>query len=305
MKRFFILLVLGLLTLFSAIACNSTPDYGVIRIGSKDFTEQFILGELYAQVLEDRGYSIERKLNLGGTPVAHQSLKQGEIDLYPEYTGTALLTVLKRPSKSNPQAVYDTVAQAYAQEFNLIWLQPSPMSNTQAVVTTQELAQAASLETLADLAQQANQLVMIGPPEFQVREDGLPGLKQAYGDFQLQDYKAVDPGLRYSGLINEEADVAVGFATDGEIGALDLVILADPQNVFPPAQVAPIVRREILEAHPDLAASLNAVTAQITNEIMQRLNYEVSGENREPAEVARGFLQETGLLTQERQMSMR
>jgi osmoprotectant transport system substrate-binding protein len=305
MKHFLILLALGLVTMVGAIACNSNTNNNAIRIGSKDFTEQLILGELYAQVLEDRGYTVERKLNLGGTPVAHQSLKQGEIDLYPEYTGTALLTVLKRPSNTDPQTVYDTVAQAYRSEFNLTWLQPSAMNNTQAVVTTQEKAQQANLETLEDLAQQANQLVMIGPPEFQAREDGLPGLKQAYGDFQLQDYKAVDPGLRYTGLINQEADVAVGFTTDGEIRALDLVILADPQNVFPPAQVAPVIRQEVLIANPDIAESLNTVTTQITNETMQRLNYQVSGKNREPAEVAQEFLQETGLLTQSRETSVR
>ncbi|HEY9612622.1 MAG TPA: glycine betaine ABC transporter substrate-binding protein [Allocoleopsis sp.] len=134
LRRLVVPLLLALLTMFSAIACNSNTS---IKVGSKDFTEQFILGEVYALVLENKGLKVERKLNLGGTPVAQAGLQSGQIDLYPEYTGTGLLTVLKEPANSNQKQVFDTVAKAYKDKFNLVWLEPAPMNNTQALDPTQ------------------------------------------------------------------------------------------------------------------------------------------------------------------------
>ncbi|NER79178.1 MAG: quaternary ammonium transporter [Leptolyngbya sp. SIO1D8] len=288
------------LFLFSAIAiaaCTGTTSSGnVIKIGSKDFTEQLILGEVYALVLEDAGFTVERKLNLGGTPVAQAALESGEIDLYPEYTGTGLLTVLKEPVNSDPTAVYETVSTQYKENFNLVWLEPAPMNNTQALAMTQERATELGITTISEMAAQASDLILIGPPEFEVREDGLPGLKVAYGDFQFKAYKAVDPGLRYKGLVDGEADVAVAFGTDGEISAFNLVVLEDDKVLFPPYQVAPVVRQELLEANPELADILNELSPLITDETMQALNYQVSGEEQEPEDVARAFLVESGWL---------
>ncbi|MEC4896312.1 MAG: glycine betaine ABC transporter substrate-binding protein [Oscillatoria sp. PMC 1051.18] len=297
--RIFLSIVLASLMMFVVVACNNTNDNGAIKIGSKDFAEQLILGEMYAIALEENGLPVERKLNLGGTPIAQAGLVTEAIDFYPEYTGTALLTVLKLPINTNKEQVYETVSQAYADKYNLVWLEPSPMNNTQALVMTQAKSEQYGIKTIADLVANASELTLIGPPEFQGREDGLPGIKQAYGDFNLKAYKAVDPGLRYPGLINGEADVAVGFATDGEISANNLVVLTDTKNIFPPAQVAPVVNNQILEKNPQLKTILNQITAKITDETMQKLNYEVTGKNREPVEVARGFLQNEGLLTAE------
>lgn len=298
MWRFIVVVCLAIGATVAVAACNdsSTDQNSVIRVGSKDFTEQFIIGEMYALVLEESGLPVERKLNLGGTPVAQAALTSGEIDLYPEYTGTGLLTVLKQPANSDPEAVYQTVANQYQEQFDLVWLEPAPMNNTQALAMTREQSEALGIATISEMAAQANQLTMIGPPEFEVREDGLPGLKSAYGDFSLAAYKAVDPGLRYTALVDGEADVAVAFATDGEIAAYDLVVLADDQNLFPPYQVAPVVRQEILDAYPTLANTLNAIAPLLTNETMQQLNYEVSGNQREPADVAQEFLQQSGLI---------
>ncbi|WP_224413342.1 glycine betaine ABC transporter substrate-binding protein [Oscillatoria salina] len=295
--RIFLSIVLASLMMFVVVACNNTNDNGAIKIGSKDFAEQLILGEMYAIALEENGLTVERKLNLGGTPIAQAGLVTEAIDFYPEYTGTALLTVLKLPINTNKEQVYETVSQAYADKYNLVWLEPSPMNNTQALVMTQAKSEQYGIKTIADLVANASELTLIGPPEFQGREDGLPGIKQAYGDFNLKAYKAVDPGLRYPGLINGEADVAVGFATDGEISANNLVVLTDTKNIFPPAQVAPVVNNQILEKNPQLKTILNQITAKITDETMQKLNYEVTGKNREPAEVAREFLLNEGLLT--------
>lgn len=294
LRRRFTAVLLALLTTAWAVACATGGNSDVLRIGSKDFTEQLILGEMYALVLEAAGFTVERKLNLGGTPVAQAALESNEIDLYPEYTGTGLLTVLKEPANSDPEAVYETVSKAYQERFNLTWLDPAPLNNTQALAMTQARSQALGITTISDMAAQASDLVMIGPPEFEVREDGLVGLKQAYGDFQLKDYKAVDPGLRYKGLIDGEADVAVAFGTDGEISAYDLVLLQDDQQLFPPYQVAPVVRQAVLAAQPDVATVLNGLSPLLTNEVMRRLNYEVTGNQKEAAAVARAFLVESG-----------
>ncbi len=293
----FVLALLAVLTMLLA-ACGGGNAGGdvTVRVGSKDFTEQFVLGEMYALVLEEAGFTVERKMNLGATPVAHESLRNDELDVYPEYTGTGLLTVLGLPTSSDPQEVYDTVNQQYQEQFNLTWLEPAPMNNTQALAMERERAAELGITTISDMAAQAADLTMVGPPEFQEREDGLPGIQTAYGNFELQNYIAVDPGLRYQALTGGEADVSVAFGTDGEIAAFDLVLLEDDRNLFPPYQVAPVVRQDILEANPGIAEALNQLSPLLTDSVMQRLNYEVSGNQREPADVAREFLVEEGLI---------
>jgi osmoprotectant transport system substrate-binding protein len=296
-QRLLILSLLAVVTAFTIVACTgSGGSSGPIKVGSKDFTEQFIIGEMYALVLEKGGFEVERKLNLGGTPVAQAGLVSGEIDLYPEYTGTGLLTVLKENVLSDRQAVFDKVSEEYKKQFDLVWLDPSPMNNTQALAMTQEGSSKFGVKTISEMAAKASELTLIGPPEFESREDGLPGIKAKYGDFQLKAYKAVDSGLRYKGLVDGEADVAVAFGTDGEISAFDLVVLQDDKNLFPPYQVAPVVRQETLDTHAGVADALNALAPKLTDEVMQRLNYEVSGKQREPAEVAKEFLTQEGLI---------
>ncbi len=298
-RRLFVLLLLALLTTLTAIACNggSTGSAGgAIKVGSKDFTEQFILGEMYALVLENSGLKVERKLNLGGTPVAQAGLQSGQVDLYPEYTGTGLLTVLKLPANSDQKQVYKTVADAYKEKFNLVWLNPAPMNNTQALAMTQEDAKKYGIKTISDMVAKANQLTMIGTPEFEAREDGLPGLKKVYGDFEFKKFIPGDPGLRYKALQDNQADVAEAFGTDGEISAFNLVVLLDDKGLFPPYQVAPVVRQEALDANPGIRDALNALAPKLTTATMQRLNYDVSGKQREPAEVAKEFLTQEGLL---------
>ncbi|NJL33612.1 MAG: quaternary ammonium transporter [Chloroflexaceae bacterium] len=266
--------------------------------GTKDFIEQFILGNMYALLLEEAGYTVERKLNLGGTDVAQAALESSEIDLYPEYTGTALLTVLSLPVSSDQEEVFTLVSEGYQEQFNLTWLEPAPMNNTQALAMTRERSEELGITTISDMAAQASELVMIGPAEFRERADGLPGLQEAYGNFELQEYLAVDPGLRYRALVDGEGDVVVAFGTDGEIAAFDLVLLEDDQNLFPPYQVAPVVRAEVLEANPEIVEVLNQLAPLLTDDTMQRLNNEVSGNQREPDEVAREFLVEQGLISE-------
>ena len=298
-RRWFNQACLGVATALVAAACGGGGGSDTtVSVGSKDFTEQLIIGEMYALMLEENGFTVERKLNLGGTPVAQAAIESGEIDFYPEYTGTALLTVLKLPVNGDQQAVYETVKQAYQEQFNLVWLDPSPMNNTQALAMTEERAEALDIRTISDFAAQASTLTLIGPPEFEIREDGLPGLQAAYGNFSLKGYKAVDPGLRYKGLVDGEADVAVAFGTDGEIDAFNLVVLEDDQGLFPPYQVAPIVSQAALDENPGIAEALNQLSPLLNDGVMRELNYEVSGNQREPAEVAREFLVNAGLVAE-------
>lgn len=288
--------LLSMLLLTAVLAGCGGGGEKTVTVASKDFTEQFILGEMYALLLEDAGFTVERKLNLGGTPVAHQALLDGEIDVYPEYTGTGLLTVLKLDVMSDPQAVFDTVKADYAEQYELAWLDPAPMNNTQALAMTKERASELGITTFSDMVAHADQLVLIGPPEFAEREDGIPGLKRVYGDFEFSDFLTVDPGLRYQSLLNGEADVVVAFGTDGELAAYDLLSLQDDKGLYPPYQVAPVVRQSVLDDNPDVAEVLNKVAPLLTDTTMQRLNNEVSGNGREPEEVAREFLVEEGLI---------
>ncbi len=292
--RWIMLLVLVMSTALLA-GCGGADDK-TITVASKDFTEQFILGEMYALLLEDAGYTVNRKMNLGGTPVAHQALLDGEIDVYPEYTGTGLLTVLKLEVMSDPQAVFDAVKAGYADQFSLAWLDAAPMNNTQALAMTRERAAELGITTFSDMAANADQLTLIGPPEFAEREDGVPGLKRVYGDFEFANFLTVDPGLRYQALLNGEADVVVAFGTDGELAAYDLLSLVDDKGLYPPYQVAPVIRQAVLDKDAEVAAVLNRLAPLLTNEVMQALNNEVSGNGREPADVAREFLTAQGLI---------
>lgn len=295
-KVVLILLAMGMLTTV-LVGCSGGGDK-TVTVASKDFTEQFILGEMYAMLLEDAGFTVERKLNLGGTPVTQQALLDGEIDLYPEYTGTGLLTVLKMGVMSDPQAVYTAVKDAYQEQFDLAWLDPAPMNNTQALAMTKARAAELGISTFSDMVANAGELVLIGPPEFAEREDGIPGLKSVYGDFEFKDFLTVDPGLRYQSLTSGEADVVVAFGTDGELAAYDLLSLVDDKGLYPPYQVAPVVRQEALDANPDIATILNKLAPLLTDATMQRLNNEVSGNGREPADVAREFLIAQGLINE-------
>jgi osmoprotectant transport system substrate-binding protein len=279
----------------------STPEGAaagaVVKVGSKNFTESFILAELYALALENAGLKVERKLNLGATDVAQAALQKGDIDLYPEYTSTGLLTVLKLPAQQDKDAIFKAVKDGYAKQFNLVWLDPAPFNNPQALATTKTVAEKYHLKTYSDLSKAAPSLVFGAPPEFYEREDGLPGLKKAYGGFEFKTGRQLDPGLRYPALQQGQIDVTVAFGTDGQINGFGLVLLEDDKALYPPYQAAPVVRQAALEANPGIAAALNAVSPLLTTEVMQALNWKVDGPDKlEPAEVAKTFLQAKGLL---------
>ena len=278
------------------VAGCSNTESASISVASKGFAEQFILGEMYALLLEDAGFAVDRKGALGGTPVLHASLINDELDIYPEYTGTGLLTVLQMDVLTNAEDVYEAVSDAYLERFNLVWLAPAPMNNTQALAMTEKRAAELGIVTFSDLATQAPDLVLAGPPEFAEREDGLPGLQAVYSGYEFSNYLAVDFGLRYPTLLSNDADVVVAFGTDGEIYANGLRVLVDDKGLYPPYQVAPVVRQSVLVENPTIAETLNKIAPLLDDATMQELNNLVTGEGAEPEDVARDFLIENGLI---------
>lgn len=290
---------LGLVVVAMAAACGSrTAPQVTLKVGSKDFTEEFILGEMYALLLEDAGFKVERKFNLGGTPVAHEALVKGEIDLYPEYTSTGLMTVLKQSPIQDPGAVLEAVRKGYKEKFNLEWLTPASFNNTQALATTREVSEKYGIKTYSDLAAKAGELRLGGPAEFAEREDGIKGLQRAYGGFQFKEFRQLGTGsLRYEALKNGQVDVVVAFGTDGQISGMGLVLLKDDKAFYPPYQAAPVVRSDVLAKNPKIAEALNKLAPLLTEEVMAGLNWKVDGpEKQEFAAVARAFLQEKGLI---------
>ena len=276
-------------------ACARPVATSTVKVGSKNFTEELILGEMYAQLLEHAGLAVGRRLNLGSVEVAMAALERGDIDLYPEYTGTALLVVLKFPPQTDRVRTYDIVQHAYEQRFGLRWLEPAPMNDSQALATTSAVAARYGLKTLSDLAREAPKLRLASVPEFTDRPDGLAGLRKAYGGFQFASIKYIAIGLKYKALLDGDVDVAVAFGTDGQIDADHLVVLEDDKHFWPPYQVAPVVRNDALARFPKIATTLNALAPYITDTAMRRMNWRVDGNHEEPADVARDFLHASGL----------
>jgi osmoprotectant transport system substrate-binding protein len=298
MSNFVFVLLISTLILSACAPAQSPQGARTVVIGSKDFTEQFIVAEMYAQLLENEGFTVERKLNLGGTPIAHEAIMNGDIDLYPEYTSTGLLTMFKLYPIQDAQEIYTTVKRGYEQQYGLTWLTPSPFNDTQALAMTKEVAAQYGIQTYSDLAQKAPELILGGPAEFLEREDGLQGLQQAYGGFQFKEVKQLGTGsLRYQALLEGQVDVVVAFGTDGAIKGNDLLLLVDDKVFYPIYNVAPVVRQDTLEKYPQIEKILNDFAPLLTDDIMSGLNWQVDGpEAKEPADVARAFLIEKGLI---------
>jgi osmoprotectant transport system substrate-binding protein len=282
-----------------AVVPGVAAQSGAIRVGSKDFPEEIIIGEMYALLLEGAGFKVERKLNLGGTAVAHQALLSGDLDVYPEYTGTGLLVILQKQLSANAvDAVYEYVKEQYKTRFNLVWLDQTPMNDSQALAVTRQFSEEHGVTTISQLAALASsvEITISAPVDFEEREDGLKGLRQVYGDFPAT-VNGVAPGLKYQALLDGDANVVLAFSTDAEIKINDLVVLDDDKGLWPPYHVAPVVRQEALDANAGMADALNALAPKLTTEQMTSLNARVVGDEKaEPATVAKDFLVQQGLI---------
>jgi osmoprotectant transport system substrate-binding protein len=284
----------------TAPAAPAAGSGETIAIGSKNFTEAILVAEMYAQVLEANGFTVERKFNLGATPIAQAALETGDIDLYPEYTSTGLLEVLKQEAIADEAGILAAVRQGYEEQFQLTWLEPSPFNNTNTFALTRARAEELGITTFSELAAQSADLTLGGPPEFPEREDNKAVLA-LYGfdpAFAGENFVQLDAGaLRYEALTRGDVDVVLAFGTDGQIAGLDLVALEDDKNAYPIYQIAPVIRQDTLEANPGIADALNALAPTLTGEVMSALNWSVDGpDKREIPDVAREFLSEQGLV---------
>ncbi len=262
-----------------------------IVICSKNYTEQNILGELLAQQIESQtNLTVDRQLNLGGTFLCHDGLKTGQIDAYVEYTGTAFTAILKNPPISDAETVYQQVKQAYQDQFNLTVMPPLGFNNTFAIMVRGEDARNLNLKTISDAAEHTPQWTAGFGYEFMSRKDGFPGLAATYQLTFARPPEIMDLGLMYRALVYKKVDLIAGDSTNGLIDRLELVVLEDDKNYFPPYQAVPIVRTETLEKHPELAAAITQLAGLISEAEMQQMNYQVDGEFRRYEEVVREFL---------------
>jgi osmoprotectant transport system substrate-binding protein len=283
--QFFVVMLL----LVFVTGCGMKDSEKTIRIGSKDFTENLIIAELYALALEDAGFEVERKMNIAGS-IIHTSITNDEIDLYPEYTGTGLLAILKLDLITDPVVVYETVKEEYAKQFNITWLDQSQANDSNGLVIRTDLAKELNIYTVSDLQKQAQQIRFASQGEFEYREDGIPGLEKVYGEFNFQSITLYDNGLKYKILESMEADVAPAYTTEGQLVNTDLyTLLEDDKNFWPPYYLAPIIRTEVLEENPDIAEVLNKISASLDTKTVTMLNAKVDVDQLEYEEVAKDF----------------
>lgn len=260
-----------------------------IRVGSKDFTESLVVSEIYALALEDNGYKVDRVSNISSSLI-HKSLVNDEIDLYPEYTGTALLTILGDDMETNPDKVYQTVKKEYEEKYNLTWLNYSEANDSSGLAMRKETADKYNIKTISDLQKNASNIRMASQGEYEEREDGLPALEKVYGEFNWKSSKVYDNSLKYQILENDEADVTPAYTTEGRLAETDkFVLLEDDKHVWPPYNLAPVVRDSVLEANPSIKKILNKVSAKLDTETVTKLNAKVDVDGEEYTDVAKEF----------------
>ena len=276
-------------------SCHKAPERK-ITIGSKFFTQQVILAELLAQHIEARtGILVDRKTNLGGTLLVHKALLAGELDLYVEYTGTAITSVLNERPSGDSSAVYSRVRSLYAERFHLEVTEPLGFENTFAMVIRGDDAQRFHLRTMSDLVPIAPQWRVGVGYEFLERPDGFRGWSERYGLHFADKPRVMDLGLIYRALVDHQVDIVAGNSTDGLIDSLGLVALQDDKHYFPPYDAVPITRQATLARFPQLRPALAELAGKISPSDIRRLNYAVEGQLQDPAEVVRQFRVSHGL----------
>jgi len=262
-----------------------------IVVGSKNFTESILLGEIVAQQLENAGIPVERKLNLGGTFINHEAMKAGQLDVYVEYTGTAYSAVLQLPTISDPDQVQAVVDSAYRENWDMVWTPELGFNNTFAILIRGDVARELGITTVSEAVQFAADWTAGFGHEFLNRADGYAGFVERYGLEFEEPPVSMDLGLIYRALAGGDIDLTAGNSTDGQIRALDLFHLDDDRSYFPPYHAAPLVRAEALETFPELAGILGALGGKIDEAAMAEMNYQVDVERRTPREVAAEFLE--------------
>jgi osmoprotectant transport system permease protein len=267
-----------------------------VVVGSKPFGESYLLAELFAQLLEARGFAVTRRFGLGGTEIVFPALRDGAIDVVPEYTGSGLLVILKAPPERDPVAVFDTVSREFARQYDLRWLPPLGFENTYAMSVRTELAQRLGLTTLSDFARVSGDMRAGFTADFIGLPDGLPGLRQAYG-LAPKTVSALAPAVKYQALAQGAVDIIDAYSTDGLLDRYPLTVLEDDRDFFPPYDAAALVRGELARQRPGAVAALAELSGRLDVRRMRRLNARVEVNGEDVAVVARAALAELGLIT--------
>jgi len=276
-------------------ACGS-PRENRIVIGSKNFTEQLVLGEIIAQQIENKTHlPVERRFYLAGSYICHQAILGGRIDIYPEYTGTALTAILKEKPEGSREEIYNQVKTEYSKRFDLAVGSTFGFNDTFAIEIRGEDARRLGLQTISQATAYTPQWRAGFGYEFMERPDGYKGLAATYGLRFAASPRIMDLGLLTRALKDKQVDLAAGNTTDGLIPALDLFVLEDDPHYFPPYEAVPIVREQALARHPEVRQALDELSGKISDDDMRRLNYAVDGQHRDVKEVVREFLERKGL----------
>ena len=290
-----LLRVLALLVMLPTGGCGKRGGETIV-VGSKNFTEQIVLAELFAQQIEAHSaLRVDRRLNLGGTFICHDALVSGRIDLYPEYTGTALTAILNDSPQKDSAEVFRRVQEEYRARFNVEVMPPLGFNNTFAMIVRGDDADKLHLRRISDVAPYAPKWRAGFGYEFMERPDGYRGWMAAYGLHFAGEPQILDLGLLYRALADKQVDLVAGNSTDGVIASLHMVALEDDLHYFPPYEAVPLVRRVTLEKHPEVRSAIAALAGKISVDEMRQMNYAVDGEHRDPADVVRAFRKAKGL----------
>ncbi len=296
-----LLAVLGMVAASIGAVAVAQDDKPTISIGGVGYTEQNIQIEMMALMLEDAGYEVEREPSIASEALLHQAHLSGDIDVSVQYTGSGLVGILGMdiPEATADATIaeqsYDIVKTEFEDQFDMVWLDPLGFNNTYALLVTQETADELGVSTISELVEHAPDLTIGTDIPFPARPDGLPGVEAAY-DIHFGDVVPMDVGLLYSALDQGDVDVAVGYSTDGRIPRLDLVILEDDRDYFPPYYAAPVINGDLLEEHPELGDILNQTAGLYDDATMAELNAQVDEEGMDERDVARAFLEEHGII---------
>lgn len=304
-----IILLISILTLVFLVACQSgdpgdktndqvanVDEVKTIVIGSKPMAEQYILVEILSRIIENEtDIKVEKKLGIaGGTSNLHPAIVEGSIDMYPEYSGTGWLFVLKEELISDPDELFQKTREKYEENFNLIWTEPYGFNNTFALAMKEDKAEEMGIVTISDLGRMSKDLNFAANYDFYERDDGFPELAKLYG-MDFKNKIEIDIALKYKAIDSGEADAINGFSTDGLLREYNMRVLKDDKNFFPSYKAATIVRKDTIEEYPELVGVLDKMTGLIQEEDMIKLNFQVEKEGRDPEDVAEEFLKEKGL----------
>jgi len=280
---------------FALLLVLQAPPAAPVVVASKPFGESYLLAEMFAQLLEARGFQVERRPGLGATEIAFRALREGAIDVYPEYTGTGLLAILGQSPAPDPREVFGRVSREFRERWGVRWLPPLGFENTYAIAVRRETAESLKLATLGDLARVGPRLRAGLTPDFIGRPDGLPGLAKAYG-LRFRAVRALLPAVKYQALAAGEVDVIDGYSTDGLIARYNLVVLTDDKHFFPPYQAVALAGRRLADSVPAAVGALTELSGRLDEATMRRLNQRVEVEGEPVAAVAADALGELGLV---------